>query len=105
MRILIAIQNLHTPPLVSGIHLICFSLAVSSFHAFGVEKYGSADGVMNRLDLVELDGLSVLSYISDTSPEFVCSDTRSRMLAEKVASNKIDTRPDCNTSSISPFLL
>ena len=52
---------------------------------------------MNRLDLVELDGLSVLSYISDTSPEFVCSDTRSRMLAEKVASNKIDIRPDCST--------
>jgi hypothetical protein len=54
---------------------------------------------ISRPDLGELDGLSVLSYAPDTSPEFVCSDT-----TEKVAGNKIDIRPDYNTSSIFPFL-
>jgi hypothetical protein len=67
------------------------------------EKCGSADGGINRPGLAELDWLSVLSYVPNTSPNFVCSGTRSRMLTEKVAGNKIDTRLDCNTSSVSPF--
>jgi hypothetical protein len=42
-----------------------------------------ADGGINRPELTELNGLSILSYASGTSPELVCSDTKSRMLAGK----------------------